>query len=104
NKVFVARRNGVPFKVLCGSTNFTYRGLYIQANNALVFDDKDIAGLYGKYFDMAFVDTDGFTATDLALNWQMIKKEGKPAVHFCFSPHKSAEVSLRPLQGAIAQA
>jgi hypothetical protein len=104
NKVFVARRNGVPFKVLCGSTNFTYRGLYIQANNALVFSDKDIAALYGKYFDIAFVDTDGFTANELALNWQLIKKEGKPAVHFCFSPHKSPEVSLRPLQGAIAQA
>ena len=104
NKVFVARRNGVPFKVLCGSTNFTFRGIYIQANNALVFDDKDIAGLYGKYFDIAFVETDGFTANDLSLNWQMIKKEGMPPVHFCFSPHKSTELSLRPLQGAIAQA
>jgi phosphatidylserine/phosphatidylglycerophosphate/cardiolipin synthase-like enzyme len=104
NKVFIARRNGIPFRVLCGSTNFTYRGLYIQANNALVFDDKDIAGLYGKYFDIAFVDTDGFTTNDLSLNWQMIKKEGKPTMHFCFSPHKSPEVSLRPLQGAIAQA
>ena len=104
NKVFVVRRNGVPFKVLCGSTNFTYRGLYIQANNALVFDDKDIAELYAKYFDVAFADTDGFTATDLASNWHMIKKEGKPAVHFCFSPHKSTDLSLHPVQGAMAQA
>ncbi len=104
NKVFVARRSNVPFKVLCGSTNFTYRGLYIQANNALVFYDKDIAALYGQYFDIAFVDTDGFTARELALNWHMIKKEGKPAVHFCFSPHKITELSLQPLQGAIAQA
>ncbi len=104
NKVFVARRNGVPFKVLCGSTNFSYRGLYIQANNVLVFDDKDIAGLYATYFDIAFVDPDGFTAQELAKNWQPIKKEGKPAVHFCFSPHKLAAISLSPVQGAIAQA
>ena len=104
NKVFVARRNGVPLKVLCGSTNFTYRGLYIQANNVLVFDDKDIAGLYGKYFDIAFVETDGFTATELALKWHMVKKAGKPTVHLCFSPHKLTALSLQPVQGAIAQA
>lgn len=104
NKVFIARRNGVPFKVLAGSTNFTYRGFYIQANNALVFEDKDIAGLYGKYFDFAFADTDGFSANDLATKWHMVKKDGMPAVHFCFSPHKSTALSLQPVQGAIAQA
>jgi hypothetical protein len=27
NKVFITRRNGIPEAVLCGSTNFTYRGL-----------------------------------------------------------------------------
>jgi len=104
NKVFIARRNGVPFKVLCGSTNFTYRGLYIQANNVLVFDDTDVASLYGQYFDIAFQDTDGFTAKELASKWHLIKKTGKPAVHFCFSPHKSVPLSLQPVQGAMAQA
>ncbi len=104
NKVFIARRNGIPTKVLCGSTNFSYRGLYIQANNVLVFDDKEIAALFGNYFDIAFVDTDGFTATDLASKWQLTKKEGRPPVHFCFAPHKNTDLSLQPLQGAIAQA
>ncbi|MDB6026378.1 MAG: hypothetical protein JWM68_2601 [Verrucomicrobiales bacterium] len=104
NKVFIARKDGVPFKVLCGSTNFTYRGLYIQANNALVFTDKDVAALYGNYFDIAFADTDGFTAKELSSKWHMVKKDGKPAVHFCFSPHKSTDLSLQPLQGAMAQA
>jgi phosphatidylserine/phosphatidylglycerophosphate/cardiolipin synthase-like enzyme len=104
NKVFVARRNGVPRKVLCGSTNFTYRGLYIQSNNVLVFDNKEIAGLYGRYFDVAFAGTDGFTANELATKWHLVKKQGKPAVHFCFSPHKLTDLSLQPVQGAIAQA
>ena len=104
NKVFIARRNGTPFKVLGGSTNFTYRGLYIQANNVLVFDDKDIAGLYGQYFDIAFADTDGFTAKEMSAKWHLIKKDGKPAVQFCFSPHKVPELSLQPVKGAIALA
>lgn len=104
NKVFIARENGVPYKVLGGSTNFTFRGLYIQANNALAFDDKDIAALYGNYFDIAFAGTNGFTATELASKWHMVKKAGKPAVHFCFSPHKSDTLSLQPLQGVLAQA
>ena len=37
NKVLIAKRNGAAIKVLFGSTNFSFRGLYIQANNALVF-------------------------------------------------------------------
>ena len=30
--------------------------------------------------------------------------EGKPPVHFCFSPHKSADLSLSPIGAAIDQA
>jgi hypothetical protein len=37
NKVLIAKKNGEPIKVLFGSTNFSFRGIYIQANNALVF-------------------------------------------------------------------
>lgn len=104
HKVFVARRNGVPFKVLGGSTNFTYRGLYVQANNTLVFEDPDIARLFGNCFDAAFTDPDGFSGSELASKWHLVKKPGLPAVHFCFSPHKSTALSLQPLSGAIAQA
>jgi phosphatidylserine/phosphatidylglycerophosphate/cardiolipin synthase-like enzyme len=46
NKVFIVRRNRQPVRVLCGSTNFSLRGLYIQANNALLFDDGDVAAKF----------------------------------------------------------
>jgi hypothetical protein len=36
---------------LCGSTNFSLRGLYIQANNALWFDDGDVAAKFSEVFD-----------------------------------------------------
>jgi phosphatidylserine/phosphatidylglycerophosphate/cardiolipin synthase-like enzyme len=104
NKVFVARRNGIPFRVLCGSTNFTYRGLYIQANNVLVFDHKEIAKLYGDYFNVVFADSDGFGSNLLAAKWHLFKTDGEPAVQICLSPHKNSAVSLQPVQGAIAQA
>jgi phosphatidylserine/phosphatidylglycerophosphate/cardiolipin synthase-like enzyme len=37
---------GNPQKVLTGSTNWTYRGLCAQANNALVIDDKAVAKMF----------------------------------------------------------
>ena len=100
----IARRGGQACKVLAGSTNFSFRGLYIQANNALVFDDADVAGLYGRVFDAAFANPGGFSATDLASKWHLVTKPGMPPVHFCFSPHQDTDLSLQPLKGAIAQA
>jgi phosphatidylserine/phosphatidylglycerophosphate/cardiolipin synthase-like enzyme len=104
HKVLIARRGGKPFKVLGGSTNFSYRGLYIQANNAFVFDNEDVAALYGAVFDAAFNDPLAFENTELAAKWHLIQTENMPPVHLCFSPHKLTDLSLQPLQGAIAQA
>jgi phosphatidylserine/phosphatidylglycerophosphate/cardiolipin synthase-like enzyme len=104
HKVLIARRGGLAYKVITGSTNFSFRGLYIQANNALLFDDPEVAGLYGRVFDAAFQNPVGFGASELASKWHLVKKPGKPAVHFCFSPHADTGLSLLPLKGAIAQA
>ncbi len=104
HKVFVARRGGKPFKVLVGSTNFSFRGIYIQANNAMVFDQPDIADLYGKVFDVAFKDPSDFNADPLAGRWHMVQTPGKPAVHLAFSPHTSEDLTLNPIRGAIDQA
>jgi len=38
DKVLIARRGGSPVRVLTGSANFSVRGLYVQANNVLVFE------------------------------------------------------------------
>jgi hypothetical protein len=104
HKVLIAKRDGKPFKVLAGSTNFSFRGLYIQANNVLVFDAPEIAGLYGQVFDSAFKDPSAFKNDALAAQWHLVHVEGKPPVHLCFSPHKSSDLSLNPVRGAIDQA
>lgn len=104
HKVFVSRRNGTPVKALGGSTNFSFRGIYIQSNNTLVFDDAGIAGLFGRVFDAAFDDSSGFASDELAGKWFLVQGSGHPALHFCFSPHKDTDVSLNPVRGAIEQA
>jgi len=101
HKVFVARRNGVPFKVLAGSTNFSFRGIYIQSNNALVFDSAKVADFYGRVFDKAFADPDGFKADDLAGTWHLVSEADQPPIRVAFSPHKSSDLSLNPVRGAV---
>ena len=104
NKVLIVKRDGVPVKVLFGSTNFSFRGLYIQANNALVFYSADAAALFGQAFDLAFAGGDGFSRAPLAMKWTLVQPGGTPAAHFCFSPHDDASLSLNPVGAAIDQA
>jgi phosphatidylserine/phosphatidylglycerophosphate/cardiolipin synthase-like enzyme len=101
NKVLVARRNGTPYKVLTGSTNFSFRGIYIQANNVLVFTSPDVAGFYSQMFNMAFDNPRKFRRGELASKWFPFTSEGNPPVQFCFSPHLKSELSLGPLAQAI---
>ena len=104
NKVFIAKRDGRCFKVLTGSTNFSFRGIYIQANNVLVFSSPEVAELFGNVFEASFKDPSAFRASELASKWHLVLNEGYPPVHLCFSPHKSANLSLNPVRGAIDQA
>ncbi len=104
HKVLIARRNGIPFKVMTGSTNFSFRGIYIQSNNVLVFDDPGVAGLFGNVFDAAFENPASFASDELATKWHTLQAPGKPPLHFCFSPHASSDISLNPVRGAIEQA
>lgn len=104
NKVLIAKRNGEAVRVLFGSTNFSFRGIYIQANNALVFRAPEAAGLFEEVFDLAFTNPKGFASNPVAKQWHLVQITGKPPVHFCFSPHKDADLSLSPVGAAIDQA
>lgn len=105
NKVLIARRNGVAVQALCGSTNFSYRGLYIQANNMLVFSEPEVAGLFGQMFELAFHDPEALSRDPFAKAWHVATPAAGPAVSICFSPHvDGADLSLGPVAGAIDQA
>ena len=104
NKVFIAKRNGKAYKVLFGSTNFSFRGIYIQANNVLVFNSPEAADLFEQAFRLAFEQPDTFESAPISTKWHLVQVADKPPVHFCFSPHKSTDLSLNPVGGAIDQA
>jgi hypothetical protein len=104
HKVLIAKKNGVAFKVLFGSTNFSFRGIYIQANNALVLYAQDGADLFERVFERVFQNSAGFADDPLSTKWHLVHVSGKPEVHICFSPHADTGLSLNPLGAAIDQA
>jgi hypothetical protein len=103
NKILIARRNGAAVKVLCGSTNFTFRGLYIQANNMLAFSAPSVAALFGRMFDLALDDPKGFKKNPFSKTWHD-SGLAAPRVRLCFSPHSDSDLSLNPIAAAIDQA
>jgi hypothetical protein len=104
NKVLIVKKNKKPVKVLFGSTNFSFRGIYIQANNALLFTSSNVAGLFSQYFDLAFENSPGFTSNALFTAWHSVKMTGRPDLQLCFAPHASADLSLGPVGKAIDDA
>jgi phosphatidylserine/phosphatidylglycerophosphate/cardiolipin synthase-like enzyme len=104
NKVFILRRAGKPDKVLFGSTNFSFRGLYIQANNALVFNSPGVAGMFEQVFQLAFENPKSFEKNSISTRWQLAQVPGLPTTRFCFSPHSSTDLSMNPVASAIDQA
>ena len=105
HKVIIAKRNGKAFKVLAGSTNFSFRGLYVQANNMLVFDDPEVADLYEQVFELAFTTNPSkFGSSNLASVWHQVQPPRKPGIQFCFSPHGNSDLALVPIRDAVNNA
>jgi len=107
-KVLIQKKDGKPVKVLTGSANFSVRGLYVQSNNVLIFDDPGTAALYEQAFDQAFNDTTasqaGFPNSAIAKQWFDIKQAGLPPFSVCLSPHTSDAISLTKVAQEIAMA
>ena len=108
NKVMIQKKDGKPVKVLTGSANFSVRGLYVQANNVLVFDDPDTAKSYADVFQAVWDDpkaaksATGFANSDLSRKWTPRKlRSGMPPFEVAYSPHKTDTVSLKRVADAI---
>ncbi len=104
SKVFIQKKNGVATKVLTGSANFSVRGLYVQANNILVFNDSSIAGLYEQAFEQAFTNPSKFGAAEIASKWHEIKVANCPECLVAFSPHGDPDVSLKRVTDEVKKA
>jgi len=105
DKVIIQKRNGVPTKVLTGSANFSVRGLYVQANNVMLFTDSQVAGLYEQVFEEAFIEMSSFSGSPLAAKWfDFPNQPNIPKFSVSFAPHKNASVSLDLVQNALNKA
>jgi hypothetical protein len=100
NKVIVV--NGKKLKAaVCGSTNFSWRGLYVQANNAvIVYGEKAIQPFldafdnYWKYDSIS--DFGGTPSADL----NKLNLDGIDA-QVTFSPHARDNIQLKNIAKAI---
>jgi len=109
NKVLIVKSGGQAQKVLFGSTNFSFRGLYIQANNALVAYAPQAAQLFEEYFNLTFANAGKpaqkwYESEAMSQKWLPVTVAGKPSLKFCFSPHKDTGLSMNPVGQAIAGA
>lgn len=108
NKVLIAKRRvgaeTKPFAVLTGSTNFSLRGLYIQANNVLLFRNEDVAALYARVFDAGFPKRDGFKDNPISQKWFELDFADAGKYAFCFSPHADPTLSMNRVANAIKDA
>ena len=104
DKILIQKRDGKPVKVLTGSANFSVRGLYVQANNILVIDDPQTAALYEAAFEQSFDAPGEFATSEVAEGWHEVESDALPRFAVAFSPHKTADVSLKRVADAISAA
>lgn len=104
NKIIVVRDGQKP-AVLCGSTNFSWRGLYVQANNAVVMHGDTPAKVFTEafqsYWDAA--DAKAFrSSVSASPPWKPLGLPNcKAAV--TFSPHANSNVVLDTLAAYLTQ-
>jgi len=99
NKMIVVK--GKKKKIVCGSTNFSWRGFYVQANSAVVLQGKKAVDLFSAAFENYWsLDPHNFGSTDSA-KWTDL---GLPDVtaQVAFSPHSPANALLQTIANDIA--
>jgi phosphatidylserine/phosphatidylglycerophosphate/cardiolipin synthase-like enzyme len=97
---FIAVAGGVQ-KAVCGSTNFSWRGFFVQNNNALVVQGKTAVGLFFDAFDNYFANDKvaGFGKTD-STKFASLGLAGIDA-KVAFSPHIAANALLKSIADDI---
>ena len=108
DKVMIISNGDAAIKVLTGSTNYSVTGLYVNSNHVLIFDDKNVAGLYSQLFDEAWsvhVQRAAFAASAFAGKYYPFPSGNTPKMEISFAPHPLAFATqvLQDLAARIAQ-
>lgn len=104
HKSIAVRGSGIN-KVVFGSTNFTWRGFYVQSNNAVVVNSKKVVDDYFKAFDNYFnaKKTADFQKSPSADTWHQL---GVPdlTAKVGYSPHNAKNGLLSDVGKDIGKA
>jgi hypothetical protein len=101
NKTIVVKGNVVR-RVLCGSTNMSWRGFYAQNNNALVVEGDAAVDAVQAAFDTYWDDPGDFPKSASA-GWTDLGIAGVDAT-VAFSPHSAKNSVLQDIANDIASA
>jgi PLD-like domain len=101
NKVIIVDGDSVK-AVVCGSTNFSWRGFFVQNNNAATLHGETAVAAYRAAFDN-YWDTDAnpsaFEGTP-SPDWHPLGLDGVDA-QVSFSPHSAGNAKLAEITGDI---
>ena len=104
HKSIAVRGKGID-KVVYGSTNFTWRGFYVQSNNAVVVKSKKAVNDYFDAFDDYFGASraDDFRKSSASASWHTLGVDGLTA-RVGYSPHSKKNGLLTDVGKDIAKA
>jgi hypothetical protein len=103
HKAIAIRGPGIE-TVVYGSTNFSWRGFYVQSNNALIVEGTNAVHTFFDAFEEYFtLDPDGFKASQSASNWHSLGLQDIEA-RVAFSPHDAATGVLKTIADDIDEA
>ena len=79
--------------VACGSTNFSWRGLFVQSNNAVILQGASAVAIFQAAFESYWSQEPANFGDTTSANWTALGLTGIDA-RVAFSPHKSANALL----------
>ena len=100
NKTIVVE--GAKKRAVCGSTNFTWRGFFVQSNNAIIVSGARAIAPFKAAFDLYWNDPDRFR-NSAAAGWKSLGL-GSPAAKVTFSPHAESKATLAAVGADIRTA
>jgi phosphatidylserine/phosphatidylglycerophosphate/cardiolipin synthase-like enzyme len=90
-------------RVVCSSTNFSWRGLYVQNNNAVVLHGARPAALFGAAFEQYWAGGAAAFKVSPSASWADLGLTGVKA-KVTFSPHSPANAVLGQVAADIGSA
>ncbi len=101
NKTIVV--DGVKVKtVVCGSTNFAWRGFYVQSNNAIVVQGANVVKIFRDAFDNYWKnETPASFGPTQSAEWKSLGLGGIDA-QVTFSPHAASNARLQAIADDIS--